>query len=157
MIYRKAIIKDIRELSKMRWEFQTESNEHDTTWSKEKFIDYCEDFYINVIDSSNWLFWVAEDNDKIVSHVFIHIINNIPSPNRLINKWGYLTNSYTKKPYRNQGVGSKLIEYAIKDVKSNDIETLIVWPSDKSFQFYKRSGFTENNYIMELPILTKKR
>ena len=152
MIYRKATGDDTSELSKMRWEFQTESNENKTIWTKEKFIEFCEVFYVNIIDSTNWLFWVAEDNDKIISHVSVHIINNIPSPNRLINKWGYLTNSYTKKEYRNQGVGSKLIEHAIKDVKSNDIETLIVWPSDKSFQFYKRTGFTENNCIMEFPI-----
>lgn len=152
MIYRNATSKDINELSLMRWEFQTESNEDKIIWTREKFIEFCEVFYMNIIDSDNWIFWLAEDKDRIISHVSVHIINNIPNPNRLINKWGYVTNSYTKKEYRNQGVGSELIQHAINEVKSVDIETLIVWPSDKSFDFYKRAGFTENNSIMEFQI-----
>jgi len=39
MIYRKATDKDARELAKMRWDFQTESNEDKTVWTKQKFID----------------------------------------------------------------------------------------------------------------------
>lgn len=138
MIYREAVDKDINDLSKMRWEFQTESIDDEIIWTKDKFIDSCKDFYTNTINSSDWVFWVAENENMIISHVSIHIINNIPCPSRLVNKWGYLTNSYTKKEYRNRGVGTQLIKHAIKYAKSNNLETLIVWPSDKSFQFYER-------------------
>ena len=152
MHFRKATDKDISRLSKMRWEFQTMNEGSDTIWSEEKFVKSCEAFYLNIIKSVNWIFWIAEEEGKIISHVTIHIINNIPSPNRLINKWGYLTNSYTEKEYRNKGICSELIKKAIEEAKLNDIETLIVWPSNKSLQFYKRAGFTDINCIMELPI-----
>ena len=105
MNYRRASAEDVDELSKMRWVFQTESAESDPVWTKEQFIQACADFYTSTIESPSWIFWVAEDEDKIVAQVSIHIINNIPSPHRFINKWGYLTNVYTAQAFRNQGIG----------------------------------------------------
>lgn len=155
MNYRRASAKDLDELSQMRWAFQTESAESDPVWTKEQFIQACAGFYTSTIESPSWIFWVAEDEDKIVAHVSIHIINNIPSPYRFINKWGYLTNVYTAQTYRNYGIGAQLLELAIEHAKGEGIETLIVWPSDKSIAFYNRLGFTGINDIMELSIAWK--
>lgn len=152
MNYRRASAKDIEELSQMRWVFQTESAESDPVWTKEQFIQACADFYTSTIESPNWIFWVAEDEDKLVAQVSIHIINNIPSPHRFINKWGYLTNVYTAQTYRNQGIGAQLMERVIEEAKGQGIETLIVWPSDRSVAFYQRAGFTGVNEIMELSV-----
>lgn len=152
MDYRRASIGDIVELSNMRWVFQTESAETEPIWAKEQFIQACADFYASTIEAPNWIFWVAEDADKIVAHVSIHIISNIPNPHRFINKWGYLTNVYTEQDYRNHGIGAQLLERAIEAAKGEGIETLIVWPSDRSIAFYQRAGFTGVNEIMELSL-----
>ena len=34
--------------------------------------------------------------------------------------------------------------------KEQDLELLIVWPSDRAVTFYERSGFTPENDIMQL-------
>lgn len=152
MNYRRAITLDIVELAQMRWAFQTESAETEPVWDKEQFIQACADFYLGIIGSPNWMFWVAKNADKIVAHLSIHIIHNIPSPDRFINKWGYLTNVYTEQGYRNRGIGAQLLEYAIEAAKGEGIETLIVWPSERSVGFYQRAGFTGVNEIMEISI-----
>lgn len=155
MNYRKAIVKDINQLSRMRWEFQTEDKDEKSVWPEEDFIKSCSNFYNKIINSSNWLFWIAESNNEIIAHVSLYIIDNIPTPSRLINKWGYLTNTYTKKKYRNRGVGSKLVKHIIDDAKTIGIETIIAWPSDKSLAFYERAGFNNINDIMEFRVEKK--
>ncbi len=97
MQYRKAEKSDIDQLAEMRWDFQTEFEENKPVWEKEDFIKSCKNFYSKMFDSSNWLFWVVESDSKIIAHVSIFIVDNIPTPEKLINKWGYLTNTYTKK------------------------------------------------------------
>ncbi len=152
MKYRKANKLDTEKLAKMRWEFQTEFDDNKEVWKKEDFVKSCEDFYSKILSNPNWLFWIIENDNEIIAHVSILIVDNIPTPERAINRWGYLTNTYTKKDFRGQGLGSKLIEYAINDAKSLDIENMIVWPSDKSIEFYERVGFNKSTQIMELPI-----
>lgn len=60
MNYRRANARDIVELSRIRWEFQTESAESEAVWGKEQFIQACADFYTSAIEASNWMFWVAQ-------------------------------------------------------------------------------------------------
>ncbi|MBL7793202.1 MAG: GNAT family N-acetyltransferase [Saprospiraceae bacterium] len=150
MLYRKASLEDIDQLAKMRWEFKTESETDTPVWKKDDFINSCKSFYANMLESNDkWLCWVVENESEIIAHVFIYIIDNIPTPEKTINKWGYLTNTFTKKSYRGKGLGSQLMQYAIAEAKSMNIETMIVWPSEKSIEFYKRAGFNNTSDIME--------
>ena len=102
----------------MRWEFQTEYKENIPVWSEEGFIKSCKGFYAKIINSNDWLFWVAENKGEIIVHVSVYIVDNILTPSRLVNKWAYLTNTYTKKRYRGQGIGSELIKYIIGEAKA---------------------------------------
>lgn len=150
MEYRKATKADIDQLARMRWDFQTESEKASPVWEKEEFIKSCEDFYSQVLDSQDWIFFIAEFDNQVIAHVAILIVDNFPTPLKPVNRWGYLTNTFTKKEFRGKGVGSGLIKYAIDEVKSLKIETMIVWPSEKSIDFYKRAGFNKSAEIMEL-------
>ena len=150
MNYRKATKEDTYQLSQMRLDFQTETDEEKSVWSKEDFIKSCGEFYKNMISSENWLFWVAEKKDEINAHVSLLIVDNIPIPSKKNNRWGYLTNTYTKKSYRNKGIGSKLVKHITDEAKKMEVETIIVWPSDKSVDFYEKVGFSRENDVMEL-------
>ncbi|HGJ5884485.1 GNAT family N-acetyltransferase [Arsenophonus sp.] len=65
----------------------------------------------------------------------------IPNPNDMNGHWGYLTNVYTLPKYRNKGVGTALLSVAYRWAKHEELELLVVWPSDKSYSFYERTGF----------------
>ena len=51
--------------------------------------------------------------------------------------------------FRNQGIGSAVLQEAIAWSRDQDLELLIVWPSEEAKPHYERAGFTVENEIME--------
>lgn len=48
-----------------------------------------------------------EKNEQIIAAMFVTMIRKVPKPNKKESYIAYLTNVYTLKEYRNQGVGIK--------------------------------------------------
>jgi ribosomal protein S18 acetylase RimI-like enzyme len=148
MIYRQATTSDFPILASMRWDFQNEFKDaKGPLCSKEDFITAFIDF--SMVEKSLFHF-VAENNHEIVAHISVHVINKIPKPGELCSAIGYVTNTYTKPEYRNQGIGTKLLQHLINFAQQQPIELLIAWPSEQSVTFYERNGFTTKNTIVEL-------
>lgn len=67
---------------------------------------------------------------------------------------------YIDKDYRHQGLGRKMMDYAVQYIKDNDYHTIYVGTSDNfsnAINFYQRYGFTdfvsdENGYVFEMQI-----
>ncbi|WP_130805506.1 GNAT family N-acetyltransferase [Senegalia massiliensis] len=149
MIYRLARESDISMLSEMRWEHEyEEEGKFDT--SKEDFIKACKLFLGDGLKNDTWDYWVAEENNIIISNIYINRIRKVPKPQKLFAEIGYVTNVYTKPEFRNKGVGTELLKKVKQWAINNKIELLFVWPSQKSVTFYERQGFSMNNEIMEL-------
>ncbi|MBU5225258.1 GNAT family N-acetyltransferase [Clostridium senegalense] len=151
MIYRLATEKDIQTLSEMRWQHEYEE-EGNFQISKKDFIKECNLFLVNGLKTGSWEYWIAEDNNKIVSNIYINRIRKVPKPQKLFAEIGYVTNVYTKIEFRNKGIGSELIKKVKQWALDNKIELLFVWPSERSINFYKRHGFLIENEVMELEI-----
>ena len=150
MNYKIASEEDFPELANMRWDFKMEGEEFITdSYDKEVFIEQCINFFNQGYRDKTWIHWIAKSKDVIISHVSIHIIRKIPKPNRIVDKFGYITNVYSKPQYRGQGIGSNLIDHVKQWAVENDLEILIVWPSTKSAKFYQRKGFNNDNDVME--------
>ena len=148
MEFRLADCKDTKKLAELRWEFKSSETTVDIT-QKESFINYCSD-YLRMMFRENFYCWVAIEEDKIISHIYIIVVKKVPKPDKLDGEWGYVTAVYTIPEYQNQGIGKQLMD-KVKDWSMNKgLELLIVWPSDRSIPFYKRSGFNEMNDILEL-------
>ena len=60
-----------------------------------------------------------------------------------------MTNVYTRPGYRSQGIGSRIQTAMEAWSKENDVEFLIVWPSEKSVPFYTANGFARCEEAME--------
>ena len=151
MIYRLATESDISSLSEMRWEHEYEE-EGEFDISKEDFIKECNLFIVNGIRSGTWYYWITEENNTIISNIYINIIRKVPKPQKLFTEIGYITNVHTKIEFRNKGIGAELLKKIKQWAIDNKIELLFVWPSPKSVTFYERQGFSMNNEIMELEI-----
>lgn len=67
---------------------------------------------------------------------------------------------YIDEDYRHQGLGRKMMDYAVQYIKDNDYHTIYVGTSDNfsnAINFYQRYGFTdfvsdENGYVFEMQI-----
>lgn len=143
MNIRLAGAKDIQQLIQMRWDFTIEydgSNQIAQT-NFDVFEIECQSFLENAFKSDQWFVWVAEENEAIVSHIYIELIQKVPRPDRITYPFAYMTNVYTIKEFRNQGIGSRLLTTINEWTKENKYEFIIVWPSDDSINYYKKNGY----------------
>lgn len=149
MKIRLAELKDSTQLIKMRWDFTVEYDESKKDSSFEDFEQECHSFLEKAINSDQWFIWVAELNGKIVSHIYIELIQKVPRPGRITYPFAYMTNVYTVPEYRNKGIGSDMLSLINKWIKENNYEFVIVWPSDDSINYYKKNGYVSSTEPME--------
>lgn len=138
---RLATQSDIAELVEMRHDFTFEDAEQNETLSRPEYAAECAAFLTDATSSGRWHIWVAEVDGRIVSHVFVALIDKVPRPVREKRKIAYLTNVYTRPAFRGQRIGAQLVRRAQEAARELDVELMIVWPSDESVEFYKREGF----------------
>ena len=98
-------------------------------------------FMRNDLHTHDLFHFVAEANGNVIGVMSVRKVWKVPAPGRPEAAWGYLTNSYVMPDHRNDGAGSALLAF-IKDwAKTEKLELLVVWPSDRAYPFYKRAGF----------------
>lgn len=142
---------DYNELALMKWEHGAEDDidygEHNLDGvNKEEFV---KEFVAFLKVHKEYEIIVAEENDIIVSAMFVDLIPKPPKPNGNAKNIAYLTNVYTKKEYRNKGIGTQILDYIKSDLVKKKCELLFAWPSDNSIAWYQRNGFSEDNEIFE--------
>ena len=142
---------DFEELANMKWEHLREDdvdyNENNLEGcNRNEFVKKFVQFLNN--DTSYKIFVAVEDN-VIVSSMFLCLIPKLPKPIQNSKYIGYLTNVYTKKEYRNKGIGTMLLEYIKNYAKKEESELLFVFPSDNSIKWYERNGFNKENEIYQ--------
>jgi GNAT superfamily N-acetyltransferase len=76
-------------------------------------------------------------------------IRKVPNPGRLDPEFGYVTNVYTCPEARNQGTGAGLIRHIQDWAREQRLEMLILWPSERSGDFYRRAGFRPSSEALE--------
>ncbi|WP_404427430.1 GNAT family N-acetyltransferase [Ureibacillus chungkukjangi] len=149
MIIRLAEAKDVNQLIRMRWDFTIEHDESKKNASFFHFERECKSFFEKAFTSGQWFVWVVEEAEKIVSHIYIELIQKVPRPGRVTQPFAYMTNVYTVPEYRNMGVGSKLLSSINAWIKENNYEFVIVWPSDEAISYYQKNGYVHCKEAME--------
>jgi GNAT superfamily N-acetyltransferase len=139
VVYRLATADDIPVLAEMRAAFHFEDDPAGE--APAGFETAFGEVVRRGIESGRWTIWVAEANGSIVSHAFVGLIDKIPRPHPQARTLGYLTNVYTRPEQRNRGIGSALLAQVEDWARANDVELLVVWPSEESVSFYERAGF----------------
>lgn len=151
LIIRIAEEKDIEQLIKMRWDFTVEYDKNEEILQDQfkEFHKECNSFLQLAFKSGQWFIWVAEEQNKIVSHIYIELIQKVPRPGRTTYPFAYMTNVYTCKENRNKGIGSRMLLKINEWASENHYEFIIVWPSDESIDYYKKNGFVHCQEPME--------
>lgn len=142
---------DYLQLAEMKWLHCEEDDiDYNSKYlvgvEKKEFID---EFVRFLYEHTEYKIFVACENDIVISSMFAYIIPKTPKPNRKQKYISYLTNVYTLKEYRNKRVGTELLLYIKNYLVNKDCEMIFVWPSEKSVNWYKRNGFSEENEIFE--------
>lgn len=141
---------EIDQLIKMRWDFTLEDYpEMGKRSNYSSFEKECGDFLEEAMGSGEWFIWIAEKDGKIISHIYIELINKVPRPGRVTHPFAYMTNVYTVPEYRGKGIGSMLLSKVNEWAAEMKYEFMIVWPSDNSIEFYGRNGYLHCKEPME--------
>jgi GNAT superfamily N-acetyltransferase len=90
------------------------------------------DLYMRLASSADW-HQLADLRWRLMT-------DDAEDAGRLDGSWGYLTNCYVLPPYRKEGVGSGLLDAVKGWAEAQRLELLVVWPSERSYPFYERSG-----------------
>jgi GNAT superfamily N-acetyltransferase len=151
-IYRMAIEADLDELAQMRWDFRLEEAPGATRHDQATFLEACTAFLREGLREQRWTYWIAQEETQIVSHIYIQRIPKVPKPNQLDDVLGYVTNVYTRPAYRGQGIGTQLMTHVLQWAREQDLESLIVWPSEMSVGFYERAGFRDKSDMLEYEV-----
>lgn len=146
---------DYLQLANMKWEHCKEDDEvygerNLEGVDKEAFID---EFICFLKKDKTYQIFVLEENEKIISAMFVSMIPKVPKPNGNAEYIAYLTNVHTLKDYRNQGKGTELLKEIKQYLEQKKCELIIVWPSDNSMEWYQRNGFYSENEVFECDLI----
>jgi GNAT superfamily N-acetyltransferase len=146
---RRATPADIAELARLRWDF---SADEAAAWGG-GYAEYARGFAAfadRALAGGGWVVWVAEFGPRLVGNVWVQRVDKVPRPGLFDGCWGYVTNVYVDEPFRDLGVGSRLLDAAVAAAKEAGWELLLVWPSERSVPFYRRVGFAPPPEALEL-------
>jgi GNAT superfamily N-acetyltransferase len=103
-------------------------------------------------ESDRRLIWIATAGDQPVGMLSVVEFRRMPRPDRLVSRWGYISNVFVLAERRNGGIGRELLDTAIAAAKERGYVRLVLSPSPRAVPLYERSGFARADELMLLPL-----
>jgi GNAT superfamily N-acetyltransferase len=101
-----------------------------------RFLDWYER------ESARRISWLGELSGEPVGMMNLAIFERMPRPGRATGTWGYLANAFVLAPYRNQGIGARLLTALLAHADDQGYIRVVLRPSERAVPFYQRAGFT---------------
>lgn len=143
---------DYGQLADMKWlhcqEDEADYGEGKYRLSSVEKDAFFEEFVSFMKNHPAYRVYAAYDGETVASAMFVYLIPKTPKPGREQKYIAYLTNVFTRKEYRNQGVGSRLMQHIKSELAKENCELIFAWPSEKSMNWYKRMGFTSDEELL---------
>lgn len=87
--------------------------------------------------------YLAVDQERIVSAVFLVIIEKLANLSMQTGKIGFVCNVYTEPEYRRKGIAQKLIEWMLEESKSMDLSYVELKATKMGEPLYRKVGFED--------------
>ncbi|AUM98125.1 GNAT family N-acetyltransferase [Clostridium botulinum] len=145
MNFRKANANDVNELVLLFKNLQAMHSENVTNIFN-KNIDECvlKEYINNVILNEDYNFYIVEDKKKIIGAIEVITIIEKDNPVLKNREYALIDKLVVDNYYRGYGIGSRLIEYAEKDLKSRGIKEIeiYVWEFNRgALNLYEKKGY----------------
>jgi len=99
-------------------------------------------------ESSRRIFWLAEASGRLVGAMNLAVFERMPRPGRAPSRWGYLGNAFVLAAYRDQGIGSQLLQAVLSYAEEHGFARVVLSPSERSIPFYQRAGFRSASELL---------
>ncbi|WP_434291442.1 GNAT family N-acetyltransferase [Clostridium botulinum] len=145
MNFRKANANDVNELVLLFKNLQAMHSENVTNIFN-KNIDECvlKEYINNVILNEDYNFYIVEDKKKIIGAIEVITIIEKDNPVLKNREYALIDKLVVDNNYRGYGIGSRLIEYAEKDLQSRGIKEIeiYVWEFNRgALNLYEKKGY----------------
>lgn len=138
---------DAATLAKLRYEFRSSFGAN--CEQEAGFIERCATWMQDRLREESWRCWIAECDRVPCGNIWAQMIEKIPNPMIESESLGYITNFYVHENYRDRGVGAQLFSAAMEWIKADNVDAVILWPTERSRSFYRREGFSDAVRLME--------
>jgi GNAT superfamily N-acetyltransferase len=144
---RPATPDDAQALAELRWEFR--APRATPTESAEAFAARCGDWMRIELASGRWCAWVALDDGRVVGQLWMFLMPKIPNPSAELERHAYISNVYVA-PESRGGAGSPLLKAALDKAKASGVDSIVLWPTERSRTLYMRHGFAADGAVLSL-------
>ena len=152
-VIRRAETADAPALAALRRRFKTEDEEECAGVPQDEG-EFCAEFsgWLRGRLAGPWRVWLAEADGDVCGHVFLCLVDKVPSPYPHAEALGYVTNFYVTPERRDRGIGRALLDEVTRHARDHRLDTLVVWPSERSASLYRRCGFDGPDELLELRV-----
>src|ERR1700729_4006235 len=92
-------------------------------------------------ESSRRITWLAEVDGRLAGAMNLSVFERMPRPGRSASRWGYLGNAFVLAAYRDQGIGTMLMNEVLSHAHQNGFARVVLSPTERAIPFYQRAGF----------------
>lgn len=133
---------DAAPLARLRWDFRAQHAE--VGEGEPQFIERCGSWMAtHLVDATRWLCVIAEDasTGNIAGAAWVQYVEKLPNPtDDEPELHAYITSVYVQ-PSARGGTGTKLLEALLAHVDARGVDSVFLWPTERSRSLYLRSGF----------------
>jgi ribosomal protein S18 acetylase RimI-like enzyme len=148
-LVRRATESDADALALLRFEFRAPRAPN--VESEQAFLARCSGWMrARLFPDSAWRAWLVERNNVLVGSVWLQVVEKLPNPTVEAERHAYVSNFYVRPDHRNGGVGSALLMEALADAARLHVDSIFLWPSERSRSLYERFGFETTNGVLVL-------
>ena len=152
---RRALPRDAGALAQLRYAFRLERRV--ATESQDAFVTRCSSWMRpRLRGDSAWAAWLAERDGRIVGNLWMQIVEKIPNPGPESELHAYISNFFILPSERNGGVGTKILDAAVAHCRARCVDTVFLWPTERSMPLYQRAGFKIPADLLVLELRTGK-
>ena len=108
------------------------------------------EYYLGSIPSGGHIAVFAEIDGMVVGCGGLCLYREMPSPDNPTGRCAYLMNVYTRKEYRNRGVGKTVVEWLVNFAKKQGITKIYLETSDRGRPLYESLGFKDMKDYMKM-------
>ena len=145
---RAAQIDDATALAELRYALRASTGV--ATEPQTEFLNRCCE-WINehLMPGTLWHCWVAVADQELLGCIWLQLVEKIPNPRAECEHHAYITSFFVRESARGRGVGTRLLTTALGWCREQDVDQIILWPTERSRSLYQRHGFTVPTNVLQ--------
>lgn len=149
---RKASLADVEVLVTLRMEMRRERENCPLPIPEKDFEELLRSYFSEAVKAGTFISFVAWEDGVPVGCSGLSVVALPPAYGDLSGKKGYITNMYTRKEFRGQGIARQLLDRLKLFAVEAGCSTLALNASDAGYPVYKKYGFEDVSGEMKLKI-----